>query len=567
MSGRSLRAAAVLVAVPLAVTAVLGLRAGAAPAPTPPARTPPAPGVLSLPEGPWPPGGLLAPQTGVTAAAVTAAVANPKCPAPPATVQHYAPGPGKTVALTFDDGPGPTTMPLLDILQRTGVPATFFNLGGNQAARPAAVRAEATLQAAFGNHTWDHPRMPTLSAATQAAEMDRTSAEQVSLVGPAPCLFRPPYGEFNATTVALARQRRMTVWNWSVDTEDWKAGTSTAASWVNRIVTRAQAGGSQQHPVVLMHNTAAGVPATVIALPRIIAFYQAHGYTFVDLAGQQGQRPAPAAAVTAAGRHVLVRAGNGAVSQRIGRGTSWTGWTSLGGVIVGGPAAVPTGPAGIAAFGTGTDGRVYEKTVADGGGGSGWTSLGGLATSKPAAAAGPAGRLAVAVRGTNAAAYLKERVGGRWTGWVKLGGELASAPAVAVTADGGLTVAMVGTDRALWVRHRSGVTWAGWHRVGGSVSAEPALSASADGSRLLGLFRGAPGSSGPLVAPVADRTGAVWPAHWPRLSGLLSSGAALAVDGTALSAVGYGTNGRLYLNAAGSGATGTGWSGWRVLPA
>jgi len=64
------------------------------------------------------------------------------------------------VALTFDDGPGKTTMALLSILQRAGTPATFFNLGVNLAVRPAEVRSEATLALALGNHTWDHPRMP-----------------------------------------------------------------------------------------------------------------------------------------------------------------------------------------------------------------------------------------------------------------------------------------------------------------------------------------------------------------------------------------------------------------------
>jgi peptidoglycan/xylan/chitin deacetylase (PgdA/CDA1 family) len=80
----------------------------------------------------------------------------------------------------------------------------------------------------------------------------------------------------------------MTVWNWSVDTEDWKAGRSTSAYWVNRIAARAIAGGAQRHPVVLMHNMPAGQPATVLALPRIITYYRAHGYAFVDLAGHRG---------------------------------------------------------------------------------------------------------------------------------------------------------------------------------------------------------------------------------------------------------------------------------------
>ena len=225
-----------------------------------------------------------------------------ECSAPLYGVNYYAPGTGNTVALTFDDGPGPTTMPILSILQTARVTATFFNLGLNSAVRPREVRAEATVGAALGNHTWDHPQLPTLSSSAQAAEMDRASAEQVTLVGRPPCLFRPPYGAYTSTTLALAQQRRMAVWNWSVDTEDWKAGSSTSASWVERIISRAEAGGSQQHPVVLMHNFPAGLPATLAALPTIIAYYRARGYTFIDLLGGAGYgTPGPAVATTAGG--------------------------------------------------------------------------------------------------------------------------------------------------------------------------------------------------------------------------------------------------------------------------
>jgi len=209
------------------------------------------------------------------------------CPAAPYGAQSAAPGSGNTVALTFDDGPGASTASILSILAEYGVPATFFNIGQNMAARPALVQQEASMGYAPDNHTWDHPDMTTLSASAQAAEMDQTSAEQVSLTGIQPCGFRPPYGNYNSTTLSLAQQRRMTVWTWSVDTEDWKANGSSSAYWVNRIISLAeQEGGVLRHPVVLMHNQPAGNPATVLGLPAIIQYFGSHGYTFVDLLGR-----------------------------------------------------------------------------------------------------------------------------------------------------------------------------------------------------------------------------------------------------------------------------------------
>jgi hypothetical protein len=140
------------------------------------------------------------------------------------------------------------------------------------------------------NHTWDHPNMTTLPASAQGTEMDQATAEQVSLTGVQPCGFRPPGGNYNSTTLSQAQQRRMTFWTWSVDTEDWKANGSSSSYWVNRIISLAEKGGSQAHPVVLMHNQPAGNPATVLALRTIIQYFGSHGYTFVDLLGRTAAR-------------------------------------------------------------------------------------------------------------------------------------------------------------------------------------------------------------------------------------------------------------------------------------
>jgi peptidoglycan/xylan/chitin deacetylase (PgdA/CDA1 family) len=208
------------------------------------------------------------------------------CPPAPLGIQRRAPGTGKTVALTFDDGPGASTHAILRILAANGVIATFFDIGINETVRPATVRAIAAQGHLLGNHSWSHPDMPRLSAAAQGAEMDKATAQQRRLIGFPPCFFRPPYGAADATTLSLARARRMAVFDWSVDTEDWKAHGSGAHVWIDRIIARAEAGGVQAHPVVLMHNQPIAMPATVAALPTIIAFYRDRGYTFVDLGGR-----------------------------------------------------------------------------------------------------------------------------------------------------------------------------------------------------------------------------------------------------------------------------------------
>jgi peptidoglycan/xylan/chitin deacetylase (PgdA/CDA1 family) len=187
------------------------------------------------------------------------------------------------VALTFDDGPGRSTADILAVLARYRVTATFFNIGVAMAARPWLVQDEVKAGYAMGNHTWDHRDLVPLPAASQAAELSQASAEQWSIARTLPCAFRPPYGEYDATTLRLAQQLHLGVWMWSVDTMDWQADGSDASRWVQRIVRLAEQGGALLHPVLLMHDARPGDPATVAALPAIIQFFRSHGYRFVGL--------------------------------------------------------------------------------------------------------------------------------------------------------------------------------------------------------------------------------------------------------------------------------------------
>ena len=213
----------------------------------------------------------------------------PKCPKPETgivrtapTVRDEADAAARTVALTFDDGPGPATPQVLDVLQRAGVRATFFVVGQDAAANPEMLQRIVAGGHVLGDHTWSH-RMPSASTGWKRSkltgEIEHTRRAILDATGLEPCLFRPPGGIVKgAKTVAHAAGLSMVLW--SVDTRDW-APSKDRRKFPTIIRKRAALGLTEEHPVILLHDGGGNREATVAALPEIINDYRAQGYRFV----------------------------------------------------------------------------------------------------------------------------------------------------------------------------------------------------------------------------------------------------------------------------------------------
>src|SRR4051794_11964200 len=79
------------------------------------------------------------------------------------------------VALTFDDGPDATLTPkLLSILEAKGVHASFFVVGFRAANLPDIITREDRDGDDVGNHSWDHPVLPSLDSTAALRELTRT---------------------------------------------------------------------------------------------------------------------------------------------------------------------------------------------------------------------------------------------------------------------------------------------------------------------------------------------------------------------------------------------------------
>lgn len=180
----------------------------------------------------------------------------------------------KCVALTFDDGPGPNTSRLLDILESTGAEASFFFLVGERiSGYPTVVRRMRTLGLEVANDSLNHADLTTLSTTEITSQLSRTSATIESTIGKRPTRMRPPYGARNATVDYISGQQGLAVILWSLDTLDWqfRDPVRTRSVVVN---------GAVDGTIVLMHDTHS---TTVDAVPGIISDPRARGFTLVTV--------------------------------------------------------------------------------------------------------------------------------------------------------------------------------------------------------------------------------------------------------------------------------------------
>jgi len=178
------------------------------------------------------------------------------------------------VALAFDDGPGPYTASIVQIMRRYRACGTFFVLGGNAVARPDLVRHVHASCGLVANHTWSHRDLTTLPPSEIADQIRQGRHAIGTVTGTTPALVLPPYGSADARTAAVARELGVTLVRPDVTT-----GRVGPGAIAERALT-----GARRNAIVLLHETR----ATVEALPKVLSGLARRGYIFVTVADLGG---------------------------------------------------------------------------------------------------------------------------------------------------------------------------------------------------------------------------------------------------------------------------------------
>jgi peptidoglycan/xylan/chitin deacetylase (PgdA/CDA1 family) len=183
------------------------------------------------------------------------------------------PGEGKTIYLTFDDGPHPVaTNFVLNQLRIFDAKATFFCIGKNVIAHPDIYKSILRDGHSIGNHTQDHMNGWKTSDDVYLKNIFEASRYIDSN------LFRPPYGRiksFQAQQVIEKMKYKIVMW--SVLSGDFDL-TLTADQCFKNVIKGVTSGS-----VVVFHDSEKSFPVLKSVLPRVFEDLKSKQYQFQSI--------------------------------------------------------------------------------------------------------------------------------------------------------------------------------------------------------------------------------------------------------------------------------------------
>ena len=189
----------------------------------------------------------------------------------------------REVAIGFDDGPWVDTPAFVSMLERAKARATFFMIGRQITSEDRSLMLrELRAGDVLGDHTWSHPDLTTSDEVR--SQLLQTIERIRAVSGYTPCVFRPPYGDYDSSVLDTARSLGLSTVLWNVDPSDYTQPGSGAIE--QRVLAQVRPGS-----IIISHDGGGPRGQTLAAYPGIIAKLHARGYRIVTVLEMLGYRP------------------------------------------------------------------------------------------------------------------------------------------------------------------------------------------------------------------------------------------------------------------------------------
>lgn len=181
------------------------------------------------------------------------------------------PNSGKTIFLTFDDGPIPEVTPwVLDQLEKYKAKASFFCVGENIERNPDIYQMILNSSHTVCNHTHNHLSGWSTCTKDYIDNVDKASQFISS------SFFRPPYGRLTPAKFKALKEKYQIVM-WDVLSGDFDPYISPE-DCLNNVIRNAQSGS-----IIVFHDSIKSQKNLEYTLPRMLEYFSALNYNFENL--------------------------------------------------------------------------------------------------------------------------------------------------------------------------------------------------------------------------------------------------------------------------------------------
>lgn len=163
------------------------------------------------------------------------------------------------IAITFDDGPSPQTINVLEVLKKHDAKATFFCIGYKLEQYGHIVKQMTDAGHTVGNHSYSHDNFfPFYSKSKIVREIKKTNSIIEGITGKSNELFRPPFGVMNPTLARAIKEADQKIIGWNIRSFDTNRQQ-------NRVIDNVK---KQLKPgaVILLHDDRENTPEILEAI-------------------------------------------------------------------------------------------------------------------------------------------------------------------------------------------------------------------------------------------------------------------------------------------------------------